>query len=424
MEQQESRLPPAELRQGRQSAETRSQMTLFRQPLRTLYYFGHFSVNGISNGVRLASKHPITIFVLMPAVAAYLLAKQAQYAPHLVTPLEEWFKYVVWWVGLGILSSIGLGTGMHSGLLFLFPHMLKVTLAAETCGHTNFDIHTDTWYSSEPFHCGATPMGDVSFWELYCKVAVTSMLWGAGTAVGEVPPYLISYSAAAAGRKTEALQEMEEKLDVSSKAGLITRVMGRMEAWMMRFIKKNGFWGILLLASWPNAAFDLCGLCCGAFMMPFWQFFGATLLGKSVFKVNGQSLFFVALFRRTSREALLRWLDRLLPHHLPGLARPPAHELRAFIDKSIHKFQVQVTAKAAAHQAGSQWWWQRMAAVDRQTLSAWAKSAVPDTIAEWWTILLVMLIGMFVVNCINASAQGAKAEEDEQQLAASGKKGN
>lgn len=36
--------------------------------------------------------------------------------------------YVVWWVGLGILSSIGLGTGMHSGLLFLFPHMLKARL--------------------------------------------------------------------------------------------------------------------------------------------------------------------------------------------------------------------------------------------------------------------------------------------------------
>ena len=33
--------------------------------------------------------------------------------------------YAVWWIGLGVLSSIGLGTGMHSGLLFLFPHMLK-----------------------------------------------------------------------------------------------------------------------------------------------------------------------------------------------------------------------------------------------------------------------------------------------------------
>ena len=41
---------------------------------------------------------------------------------------EDWAEFVVWWVGLGVLSSIGLGTGMHSGLLFLFPHMLKVRL--------------------------------------------------------------------------------------------------------------------------------------------------------------------------------------------------------------------------------------------------------------------------------------------------------
>jgi hypothetical protein len=40
--------------------------------------------------------------------------------------LQEWTLYVSWWLGLGVLSSIGLGTGMHSGLLFLFPHMLKV----------------------------------------------------------------------------------------------------------------------------------------------------------------------------------------------------------------------------------------------------------------------------------------------------------
>ena len=28
-----------------------------------------------------------------------------------------WLQCVVWWFGLGVLSSIGLGTGMHSGLL-------------------------------------------------------------------------------------------------------------------------------------------------------------------------------------------------------------------------------------------------------------------------------------------------------------------
>lgn len=66
---------------------------------------------------------------------------------------------------------------------------------------------------------------------------------------------------------------------------------------MMRVIQQHGFLGILLLASWPNAAFDLCGICCGVFLMPFWEFFGATLIGKGLVKVSGQALFFVALFR-------------------------------------------------------------------------------------------------------------------------------
>jgi hypothetical protein len=37
-------------------------------------------------------------------------------------------EFVIWWVGLGVLSSVGLGTGMHSGLLFLFPHIFKVRI--------------------------------------------------------------------------------------------------------------------------------------------------------------------------------------------------------------------------------------------------------------------------------------------------------
>ena len=48
---------------------------------------------------------------------------------------------------------------------------------------------------------------------------------------------------------------------------------------------RHGFWGIFLLAAWPNALFDLCGICCGHFLMPFWQFFGATLAGKAIVKV-------------------------------------------------------------------------------------------------------------------------------------------
>ena len=43
-----------------------------------------------------------------------------------------------WWVGLGILSSVGLGTGLHTFLLYLGPHIAAVTLAAYECQSTDF----------------------------------------------------------------------------------------------------------------------------------------------------------------------------------------------------------------------------------------------------------------------------------------------
>lgn len=103
------------------------------------------------------------------------------------------------------------------------------------------------------------------------------MLWGVGTAIGEIPPYFLSYQAAMAGTKNEMLVEVEEHLHAGQDAGVLTRTVASMQQWMMQVIKKHGFIGILMLASWPNAAFDLCGICCGAFKMPFIQFFGATV---------------------------------------------------------------------------------------------------------------------------------------------------
>lgn len=49
------------------------------------------------------------------------------------------------------------------------PHP-QVCLAAERCGHLDFDTRLDTWYSSEGFHCGEAQAGDVGFWDIYRKV--------------------------------------------------------------------------------------------------------------------------------------------------------------------------------------------------------------------------------------------------------------
>lgn len=40
-------------------------------------------------------------------------------------------------------------------------------------------------------------------------------------------------------------------------------------------------------SAWPNAFFDLCGICCGHFQMPFWSFLTGVILGKAGVKVRG-----------------------------------------------------------------------------------------------------------------------------------------
>lgn len=38
----------------------------------------------------------------------------------------------------------------------------------------------------------------------------------------------------------------------------------------------------------PNPLFDLAGITCGHFLVPFWTFFGATLIGKAIIKMHIQ----------------------------------------------------------------------------------------------------------------------------------------
>lgn len=55
-----------------------------------------------------------------------------------VSYFERKVLLCLYWMGLGILSSIGLGTGLHTFLLYLGPHIASVTLAAYECGSLQF----------------------------------------------------------------------------------------------------------------------------------------------------------------------------------------------------------------------------------------------------------------------------------------------
>lgn len=120
------------------------------------------------------------------------------------------------------------------------------------------------------------------------KVRIESFMWGAGTAIGELPPYFMARAAALSQREDEEqdeeLQEFEDLLKAEKK-GLNSLSFGdRMKILIFKGIKKVGFWGILLCASIPNPLFDLAGITCGHFLVKFWTFFGATLIGMFILK--------------------------------------------------------------------------------------------------------------------------------------------
>jgi hypothetical protein len=51
---------------------------------------------------------------------------------------------------------------------------VQVCLAAEECGHLNFDSRVDMWWNSDSFHCGSGPRGTVHFHDIFLKVCPPS----------------------------------------------------------------------------------------------------------------------------------------------------------------------------------------------------------------------------------------------------------
>lgn len=50
----------------------------------------------------------------------------------------DWFRYLLYYlfiINIGVASSIGLGTGLHTFVLYLGPHIAKVTMATNECNY-------------------------------------------------------------------------------------------------------------------------------------------------------------------------------------------------------------------------------------------------------------------------------------------------
>lgn len=233
-------------------------------------------------------------------------------------------------ITLGILSSVGLGTGLHTFVLYLGPHIAMVTLAATECG--TLSIPTT---GPLAFTCpvGSTvDANSVTFSGLLWKVCGACFLWGAGTAIGELPPYFVSRAAALSGQKLAELDELEEHVRSPS-------TMDRIKLQLFQSLQRWGFWAIVVCASVPNPLFDLAGITCGHFGIPFWTFFGATFIGKAIFKVHIQACLVIVAFSKDRLDEIIIVVEKTIPY-LQGVLKP-------FFDKQKQQFHVAMEGEHA-----------------------------------------------------------------------------
>ncbi|KAI4311347.1 hypothetical protein MLD38_036252 [Melastoma candidum] len=101
-----------------------------------------------------------------------------------------------------------------------------------------------------------------------------------------------------------------DELDVSTTEdkGVVSRKLTQIKFWFLSHAQRLNFITVLLLASVSNPLFDLAGIMCGQFGVPFWEFFLATLVGKAIIKTHIQTVFIILV----CNNQLQNWIENEL----------------------------------------------------------------------------------------------------------------
>lgn len=278
-------------------------VTIFNSPLLSLQVLFSLSSEAVSRILHQLRLHLLPLVLVIFLVSTVVLSS----GPH--QSVLSWAGIVglwgLWWVGLGVASSIGLGTGLHTFVLYLGPHIAKVTLVAYECN--SVPAFLPSRYNYQSFaSCPALPPSSppISLLTILQSVQLEAILWGLGTAIGELPPYFIAKAARSAGQ-SDQWDEIEHQGKISTVKKALASA-----------IKRYAFITVLICASIPNPLFDLAGLLCGHFGVEFWVFFGATLLGKAIIKVHIQVLFTILLFSTDQLSSF----QRIISHYFPSFS--------------------------------------------------------------------------------------------------------
>lgn len=355
-----------------------NKVNLLNSPIVTIKSFTIETAIYIYDSLCYCQSHRKLLFALavLTASAVFLYNTPGSHQA-LIQKIEDQFMIGAYWLVLGVLSSIGLGTGLHTFVLYLGPFIAKVTMAAYECNTVDFET-----YGENSFLCpeDSTGLSPVTFWNIWTKVQFAALMWGAGTALGELPPYFVARQARLAGKKAEELAEFEEEVRDLQNEGFVEKTVNKIKLLMLSALTKFGFFGIMLFASIPNPLFDLAGLTCGHFLVPFWTFFGATFLGKAVMKAQMQASFVVTMFSKVLMDYWIQTIETLLPF-LTG-------SIQDFIEAEKSRFH-------------------RTSVVHEQHKSI---------LSYAWDFFLISMVGYFVLSIINSTARGYLLQQNKQKV--------
>ncbi|KAH0942376.1 hypothetical protein HID58_002013 [Brassica napus] len=341
-------------------------LTLTSQPLNTLSLFGEATFLYIKRSVLYLLAHGgwfILLTTLLVAFGVLLVTVDGPHGKH-VEEVSEYVRYSLWWIALGVASSIGLGSGLHTFVLYLGPHIALFTLKATQCGRIDlksapYDTiqfkRVPSWLEKSCSEFGPPLMvsaagSRVPLTSILPQIQLEAILWGIGTALGELPPYFISRAASLSGSRVD---------------GMV-----------------------------PNPLFDLAGIMCGQFGIPFWEFFLATLIGKAIIKTHIQTIFIICV----CNNQLLDWMENemiWILSHVPGLA----DALPGLIAKlhAMKEKYIDVSPPVPSHIKVKKW---------------------DFSFASIWNGIVWLMLLNFFVKIVTATAQRHLKKKQEKEVAA------
>nr|GMD75660.1 vacuole membrane protein KMS1 [Ipomoea batatas] len=186
-----------------------------------------------------------------------------------------------------------------------------------------------------------------------------------------------------------------DELDTSSTEndGHLETNLNQIKRWFLSHAQYLNFFTILILASVPNPLFDLAGIMCGQFGIPFWEFFFATLIGKAIIKTHIQTVFIISV----CNNQLLDWMENEFIWVLSFV--PGIESILPNVIAKVHSIKDKyMTTKPHA---------------PSNTKVNWDFSFA----SIWNTVVWIMLLNFFA-KIINATAQNYLKKQQERDFGA------